>query len=126
VRDSLQVHGAVARGAFAVVVLVSLAVLFAPASDVPAAPPGVDKLVHGVLFAALALSGRWAGAPLGALACLLVAYGAGSEAVQGLTALARSASVTDWLADVTGVLVGTTVWELVTRRRSGSTGAGTH
>jgi hypothetical protein len=42
VHPSLQVHGALARGAFAVAVLVSLAVLFAPASDVPPSPPGVD------------------------------------------------------------------------------------
>jgi hypothetical protein len=126
VRASLQVRGAVARGAFAVVVLVSLAVLFAPASDVPGAPPGADKLVHGALFAALAFTGRWAGAPLGALACLLVAYGAGSELVQGLTPLARSASVADWLADLTGVVVGTTLWELGARRRTGTSGAETH
>ncbi len=117
-RATLQVHGALARGVFAVVVLVSLAVLFAPASDVPPAPPGVDKVVHGALFAALALSGRWAGVPLGALVCLLVAYGAGSEAVQSLTPLARSGSVADWLADVGGVLAGTALWELVIRPRT--------
>ncbi len=117
-RETLQVHGALARGAFAVVVLVSLAVLFAPASDVPAAPPGVDKLVHGALFAALSLSGRWAGVPLGALVLLLVAYGAGSEVVQALAPLARSGSVADWVADVAGVLAGATLWELAARRRA--------
>ena len=57
---ALAVHGALSRGAFAVAVLVSLAVLFAPADDVPASPPGVDKVVHLLLFAALAGSGRWA------------------------------------------------------------------
>ncbi len=60
-RSSLEVHGPLSRGAFAVAVLVSLAVLFAPADDVPFAPPGVDKLVHAGLFLALALTGRWAG-----------------------------------------------------------------
>ncbi len=70
-RTELQVHGPLSRGAFAVVVLVSLAVLFAPASDVPIAPAGVDKVVHGALFLALktdgavrvaarALARRWA------------------------------------------------------------------
>ena len=117
-RGTLQVHGVLARGVFAAVVLVSLAVLFAPASDVPSAPPGVDKLVHGALFAALALSGRWAGVPLGALACLLVAYGAGSEAVQAVAPLGRSGSVADWLADVVGVLAGAMLWQLVARRRA--------
>ena len=61
-RTALQVHGALARGAFAVAVLISLAVLFAPPSDVPAGPPGIDKLVHFALFAVLAVPGRWAAA----------------------------------------------------------------
>ena len=42
-----HVHGPLSRGAFAVVVLVSLAVLFAPGrATCPSRPPGVDKLVH--------------------------------------------------------------------------------
>jgi hypothetical protein len=117
-RETLRVHGALARGVFAVVVLVSLAVLFTPGSDVPSAPPGVDKIVHGALFAALALSGRWAGVQRAPLACLLVTYAAGSEVVQGLAPLARSASVADWLADVTGLLIGSMLWDLCVRRRT--------
>jgi len=117
VRESLQVRGALARGAFAVTVLVSLVVLFAPGSDVPTAPPGVDKAVHAVLFAALAVSGRWAGLPRTALIWLLLGYGAVSEVVQGLAPLARSGSPADWLADAAGVLIGTVVWELAARRR---------
>ena len=35
VRAALQAHGPLSRGAFAVAVLVSLAVLFAPAGEVP-------------------------------------------------------------------------------------------
>src|SRR3712207_9066313 len=87
----LAVHGALSRGVFAVVVLVSLAVLFAPADDVPAAPPGVDKLVHLLLFAALAVSGRWAGVRAGALAVLLTGYAAVSEVVPGGSSLGRAA-----------------------------------
>jgi VanZ family protein len=116
-RPALEVHGALSRGTFAVVVLVSLAILFAPASDVPPAPPGVDKIVHVLLFAALALSGRWAGIGRGVLAGLLVVYAAVSEVLQGLTPLNRSASVTDWLADVVGLLLGLALWEVVARRR---------
>jgi VanZ family protein len=116
-RPALQVHGALSRGTFAVVVLVSLAVLFAPASDVPVAPAGVDKVVHVLLFAALALSGRWAGLGRGALGALLVLYAAVSEVLQGITPLDRSASVTDWLADVVGLLLGLALWDVVTRRR---------
>jgi hypothetical protein len=113
---ALAVHGALSRGVFSVVVLVSLAVLFAPADDVPSAPPGVDKLVHLLLFAALAGSGRWAGARPGVLGVLLVVYAALSEVVQGLSALERSASGADWVADVLGVLAGLLAWAWAGRR----------
>ena len=112
----LAVHGALSRGVFAVVVLVSLAVLFAPADDVPSSPPGVDKLVHLLLFAALAVSGRWAGARAGVLGALLVLYAAVSEVVLGLSALERSASVADWVADAIGVLAGLLGWAWAGRR----------
>ena len=113
---ALAVHGALARGAFAAVVLVSLAVLFAPASGVPSAPAGVDKVVHLALFAALAASGRWAGVGARALAVLLLGYAAVSEVVQGLPAIGRSTSLADWLADAVGVLIGMALWELASRR----------
>lgn len=110
------VHGPFSRGAFAVVVLVSLAVLFAPAQDVPPAPYGIDKLVHGSLFAALALSGRWAGVGRAVLAPVLVLYAAGSEVIQGL--IGRDATIGDLLADVVGVLVGLILWQWMARRAS--------
>lgn len=113
---TLAVHGALARGAFAGVVLLSLAVLFAPASDVPTAPPGVDKLVHVGLFAALAVTGRWAGTGTRALAPLLVGYAAVSEVLQGLAVVGRSVSLADWVADVLGVLLGLGLWTAVGRR----------
>jgi len=116
VRAALQVHGALARGAFAVAVLVSLAVLFAPASDVPTAPPGVDKVVHGLLFLVLALTGRWAGIRQSLLGAALVGYAVVSELVQGLTPLDRSMSVGDWLADVVGAVTGLALWALILRR----------
>jgi VanZ family protein len=112
----LESHGPLARGAFAVVVLLSLAVLFAPGSDVPPAPYGVDKLVHGGLFLALAFSGRWAGIRQGVLAVLLPLYAAASELIQAIPALHRDATIGDWLADVVGVLLGLFLWSLVTRR----------
>jgi hypothetical protein len=112
-----QEHGALSRGAFAVAVLVSLAVLFAPPADVPASPPGVDKVVHASLFLLLAVTGRWAGVTRGVLAGALVLYAAGSEVVQGLDAVGRSVSVADWLADVVGVLAGLALWSAASRRR---------
>ena len=111
-------HGALARGAFAVVVLVSLAVLFAPGRDVPPAPRGVDKLVHGGLFLALALTGSWAGMRRWALAVLLLLYAASSELIQTVPGLQRDGSIGDWLADAVGVLLGLLLWALP-RRRAG-------
>ena len=107
-------HGPLARGAFAVAVLVSLAVLFAPPSDVPYAPAGVDKIVHASLFAALMLTGSWAGLARGVLVPALVLYGAASEVVQSF--IGRDAAVGDWLADVVGVLLGVLVWHWLGRR----------
>ena len=112
----LREHGALARGAFAVAVLVSLAVLFAPPSDVPSSPPGVDKLVHLALFAVLAVSGRWAGVGRTALAVLLVVYAAGSEVLQGTDLVGRDASVADLVADSAGVVAGLLLWRLVATR----------
>jgi hypothetical protein len=114
VRPGLAVHGPLSRGAFAVAVLVSLAVLFAPASDVPYAPAGVDKIVHVSLFAALALTGRWAGVSRVVLVAVLVLYGAGSEVLQCM--IGRDAAVGDWLADVAGIFLGTVVWHWLARR----------
>lgn len=114
----LRLHGALSRGVFAVTVLVSLAVLFAPGADVPSAPPGTDKIVHGTLFAALALTGLWAGTARGVLVGLLVLYAALSELIQGIPALHRDTSVGDWVADVVGVLLGLLVWRLLARRRT--------
>ena len=114
---ALRVHGALSRGVLAVTVLVSLAVLFAPGSDVPSAPPGVDKLVHLLLFLALALAGRWAGIRARPLALLLVAYAGLSEVVQAVSDLQRSGSVSDWLADVAGAGLGLLAWRRLERRR---------
>ena len=113
----LSQHGAVSRAAFAVVVLVSLAVLFAPPSDVPSSAPGVDKVVHLSLFLALALTARWAGVRWQvALVCLLL-YAAVSEVLQGTALVDRDAEFLDWVADATGVVIGVGLWALVGRSR---------
>ena len=113
-RNALKVHEPLSRGVFAVVVLVSLAVLFAPASDVPSSPPGVDKIVHASLFAALALSGRWAGVGRAVVAGGLAGYAAVSEVVQGM--IGRDAAVGDLVADVAGLLVGLLAWQWIADR----------
>ena len=113
-RPALRVHGPLARGAFAVAVLISLVVLFAPAGDVPYAPAGVDKVVHASLFAALVLTGRWAGIRWVLLVPALVLYGAGSEVLQGF--IGRDAAIGDWLADLAGILLGYLAWQWLGRR----------
>jgi hypothetical protein len=117
VHPALGVHGALARGAFAVAVLVSLAVLFAPAGEVPEAPAGVDIVVHVCLFLALAVTGRWAGVRAVVLGGLLVPYGAVSEVLQAVTPLGRTGSVADLLADAAGVAGGLGAWALGERTR---------
>lgn len=105
------------RAAFTAAVLVSLVVLFTPASGVPWAPPGVDKLVHAGLFAALAVTGRWAGTGRRRLAVVLVAYAAISEVAQAWAPLDRTGSVADVVADVAGIVLGLWAWDLLARRR---------
>ena len=91
---------------FGALVAVSLVVLFIPASDTPQLLPGLDKVVHLVLFAALALSGRWAGLPPVPLGIGLVAYAGASEVLQGVLQSGRSADPVDALVDVVGVALG--------------------
>jgi VanZ family protein len=108
------------RSVFAVCLFVSAVVLFTPAPDVPAGPRGVDKLIHVALFAALTVSGRHAGVRWGVLLPALVAYAGASEPLQSLPAVGRSTSLTDWLADVTGVLLGYSGMVVSSRFRSAS------
>ena len=119
---ALEVRSALSRGAFAVAVLASLVVLFAPAGGVPVAPPGVDKVVHVLLFAVLAATGRWAGVGLVPLAASLAGYAAASEVLQDLLPLARSGSLADLLADLAGIALGVAGWRLGVRsgRRTSS------
>ncbi|MBK0867230.1 MULTISPECIES: VanZ family protein [unclassified Saccharopolyspora] len=93
-----------AHCAFGAVFAISLLVLFTPESGVPSAPPGTDKLVHLVLFAALAISGFRI--PQIPLLIGLICYAGLSEVVQGLLPLGRSGDVLDALVDVLGVVAG--------------------
>ncbi|MDA3630389.1 VanZ family protein [Saccharopolyspora oryzae] len=104
---------------FGVVALASLLVLFMPASGVPSAPPGTDKVVHFALFAALAATGRIAGFPLVKLLPALVGYAAASEVLQGLLPIGRSCELADGLVDVAGAVAGCAVVALV-RKVSGA------
>jgi hypothetical protein len=91
---------------FGIAGLASLIILFTPESGVPTAPPGTDKVVHFVLFAALAGSGRIAGFRTSRLLPGLAGYAAASEILQGVLPLGRSCDVVDGLVDVAGAVAG--------------------
>ncbi|GAA4681200.1 hypothetical protein GCM10023215_13550 [Pseudonocardia yuanmonensis] len=104
------------RLSFGLAVLVSLVVLFLPASGVPSAPPGVDKLVHLGVFALLGATGRWAGVPALPLVLALAGYAGLSEVLQGLLPIGRSGDVLDAVVDCVGVSLGVALHEVLLRR----------
>lgn len=97
-------HGS--RLPFAVMVAVSVVVLFSPASAVPGGLPISDKVVHLGLFAGLALTGRLAGLSLVPLGVGLVVYAGVSEALQVALPLGRDGDWRDGLSDTVGVAIG--------------------
>lgn len=98
---------------FAAVLLASAVVLFTPSPPGPPLLPYADTAVHGVLFAALAWSGRRGGVAELPMGAALVAYAGASEIVQANLLADRSGS---WL-DVAADLFGATVGLLAARRR---------
>jgi VanZ family protein len=116
------VHGTgrLRRLVFGAVLVISFLVLFTPAPEVPEGPDGVDKVVHFALFAALAVSGRYAGLPGRWLVPALLVYAGVSEPLQSLPGIDRSTSLTDWVADALGVTLGYVGTVAFTRARSAS------
>lgn len=94
------------RALFGVVVLFSLVVLFAPAGDTPSSLPVGDKVIHAVMFAALATSGLLAEVSLVPLAIGLAVYAGVSEVLQAALPIDRDGDWHDALADVIGMTVG--------------------
>ena len=104
--------------AFGAVVIISLFVLFLPNDDVPSGfPPGTDKVVHGLLFGALAFTGLKSGVRPVRLLPVLAAYAVVSELVQSVPALGRSSDPVDVVADCVGVALGWLVWVNIRRYR---------
>ena len=83
----------------AVTFVVALIVLFTPASGVPSGFQHSDKIIHFVLFAALAYTSRLAGIDWIRSALWVLAFAAISEVLQAILPLGRSGSVADALAD---------------------------
>ena len=90
----------------AVVVVGHLVVLYAPRAPSTGGVPGVDKVVHVAVFAALVWAGRRA--RLAAVPGLVVAlvHAPVSEALQHWVLPGRSGDPLDVVADVAGVVLG--------------------
>ena len=107
-----------ASWAFSAVVLLSLYVLFVPQPVGPAGPPGADKVVHALLFAALAVTTRIRFGPAVRLLAFLAVYAVGSELVQAVVLPDRSGDAYDVVADLVGASVG---WWVVEARANTGT-----
>lgn len=94
---------------------ISLLVLFTPGSTVPSGPPNSDKLVHALLFAALALASRFAGLGWRATVAWVLAYAALSEVLQAVLPINRGGSLGDFAADAVGMAVGLGIYKLAAR-----------
>ena len=91
---------------FGAVVLLSLYVLFVPQPVGPAGPIGADKVVHALLFAALAVTTRIRFGPAVRLLVVVATYALGSELVQAVVLPDRSGDVYDLVADLVGASAG--------------------
>lgn len=94
------------RWSFGLAIAASVVILFTPDSGVPSAPPGTDKVVHLVLFATLAITGRAAGVRSGHLMVGLTCYAAISEVIQAALPIGRSGDAIDAAVDVLGATAG--------------------
>ncbi|OZE28576.1 hypothetical protein CH262_02725 [Rhodococcus sp. 05-2255-1e] len=90
----------------AVTFVVALIVLFTPASGVPSGFQHSDKIIHCILFAALAYTSRLAGIGWVKTALWVSAFAVVSEFLQAILPLGRSGSAADALADVVGIALG--------------------
>ena len=88
-----------------VVTLILTVGMLWPLEAPPAAPEGLDKLVHLIAFAALAFPLARTGR-IGLLPVFIGAstFGGAIELIQ--PSFNRSADVNDWVADVVGVILG--------------------
>ena len=93
------------RAVLAAVVVGHLAVLYWPRAAGPGGIPGLDKLVHALVFGAVLWAARRAGLPDRLLVPALVAHAALSETLQATLLPGRSGDLADVAADLAGVAV---------------------
>ena len=107
-----------AFGLSALTTVISLVLPDAPEVEVDV--PGVDKLVHLLLFAVLALTATWRFGTRLAVGIALLLYAGGTEVVQAVLLPNRTGDVYDVLADVAGAVLGLSVADAWRRARPGS------
>lgn len=90
----------------AVATVVVLVMLFSPGSTVPSGPENSDKITHALMFAALALTARYARIGAAWTALSLLVFAAVSEVLQGALPIQRSCSIWDAAADAVGIVIG--------------------
>ncbi len=86
--------------------IAAVIILFTPASGVPSGFAHSDKIVHFLLFAALAYSSRVAAIGTIRTVAWTVAFAITSEILQAILPLGRSGSAFDALFDALGVAAG--------------------
>lgn len=91
----------------------------------PAGPSGLplDKIVHILLFAAVAAIGVMAGIPRRWLITGLLMQAMASELVQGALLDNRGADPWDFAADLVGIAVGLLIGEWLVRRLAAAPGS---
>lgn len=103
-----------ARTVFLLLVAVSLAMFLTPIEQVPRTGPD-DKVVHLLIFATLAVAGRWARLAAVPLGLGLAAYGVATELLQAALPIGREGDPRDVAADLAGVVVALLAVMLVAR-----------
>ncbi len=96
----------------------NLAVLYTPDPDAPGdGVPGLDKVVHVTVFAALTWAGLHAGIAARWLVPAVLAHAVISELVQATALPARSGDPWDVVADAAGIALGALLHVLLDRSR---------
>ena len=76
--------------------------------------PYWDKVQHASIFMMLTLTGSFVFQQKKTWMVIgLISYGAATELLQGMFTITRLASINDWLADTTGVVIGLLILVLV-------------
>lgn len=95
-------------------VVISAVLLLIELTPTKVSPTHTDKIIHALIFLSLSTLGYLAFPKHRTFVIVgLVFYGALSEILQYLLTVTRSASLLDWLADLVGILLCLSVFQLL-------------